>query len=250
MDKFESILQLYKDNIKKDYEKRIEFISNYINQAQADGVVIGISGGIDSAVTAALCVKALGRDKVLGIWMPVLSNLIHKKDADLLADSIKLQLMTIDLAKANDVLVEEYEKKMKIGEVPRGNIKARLRMITLYTIAGQKRYLVSDTCNYSERYVGYMTKGGDGLADFNPIGSLTKHQIKILASYLNIPKAIIDKIPSADLWEGQTDEKDMGFSYYELDKYLLTGEGDPEIVKRIESLHRNSEHKRTIMPSI
>lgn len=250
MDKFESILQVYRENIEQDYKKRSAFVSNYINQSNANGVVIGISGGIDSAVTAALCVKALGKDKVLGIWMPVLPNSKHKSDADMLANTIGFQLMTIDLGKANEVLVEEYEKKVELGELTKGNIKARLRMTTLYAIAGHKRYLVSDTCNYSERYIGYMTKGGDGLADFNPIESLTKHQIRLLASYLKIPQAIIDKIPSADLWEGQTDEKDMGFSYYELDKYLLTGEGNSDIIKRIETLHKNSEHKRTIIPGI
>ncbi len=250
MDKFESILLAYQENIEEDYNKRIEFISNYVDQAQANGVVIGISGGIDSAVTAALCIKSLGREKVQGIWMPVLSNPIHKNDVDILVDTIGLQLMTIDLDKTNDVLVAEFEKKIKISKVPRGNIKARLRMTTLYAIAGEKKYLVTDTCNYSETYIGYMTKGGDGLADFNPIGSLTKHQIRILAGYLNIPKEIINKTPSADLWEGQTDEKEMGFTYYELDKYLLTGEGSQEVIKKIESLHRNSEHKRTVMPSI
>ncbi len=250
MDKFNSVLQSYQENIEEDIKKRSEFIYNYINQSKTNGVVIGISGGIDSAVTAALCIKALGREKVLGIWMPAHSNIIHKNDTELLANAIGLQLMTIDLGKTFDILVQEFEKKNRLNEINKGNIKARLRMTALYTIAGQKKYLVSDTCNYSEIYIGYMTKGGDGLADFNPIGSLTKHQIRILASHLNIPKGIIEKTPTADLWEGQTDEQEIGFTYIELDNYLLTGEGNPDVIKRIESLHRSSEHKRIILPSI
>lgn len=95
-----------------------------------------------------------------------------------------------------------------------------------------------------------MTKGGDGLADFNPVSTLTKHQIRILAEYLEIPKEIIEKSPSADLWDGQTDELEMGFTYEDLDKYLLTGKGSKSLIEKIEILHKRSEHKRVEMPSI
>lgn len=250
MDKFAVKLEEYQQNLAKDYQQRVDFIADYIAEAGASGVVVGISGGIDSAVAAALAVKALGKDQVLGIWMPVFSDARHFHDAKLLADQLGINLITIDLGASYTVLLEEFTKQGQFDDVIKGNIKARLRMTTLYAIAGQRRYLVSDTCNYSELYIGYMTKGGDGLADYNPLATLTKHQLRILAAYLDLPEQIINKTPSADLWEGQTDEGEMGFSYYELDKYLLTGEGNPMVIKRIETLHRISEHKRNLIPGI
>lgn len=123
-------------------------------------------------------------------------------------------------------------------------------MTTLYAIANQKGYLVADTCNASEIYVGYMTKGGDGLADFNAIATLTKTQIRILAEYLGIPESIRKKPPTADLWADQTDEGEMGFTYEDLDRYIITGEADPRVKERIDTLHRISEHKRSLMPGI
>ncbi len=246
---FEQILADYRKKIEIDLEMRIEFIRSIITQANAKGVIVGISGGIDSAVTAALQIKALGKDKVLGVWMPAYSSSVHYQDA-LSLSKIGLNLVTVNLNSAYDNLIREIEKVKKLSPLSSGNTKARLRMTTLYALAGELGYLVSDTCNKSEIYVGYMTKGGDGLADFNPIASLTKHHIKILAEYFNIPQEIIDKPPTADLWSGQTDENEMGFTYYDLDRYLLTGEGEEEVIKKIERLHQLSEHKRVLMPSI
>lgn len=182
--------------------------------------------------------------------MPAYSSPVHEKDAKALVEAINLKLVTVDVGPAFDAITKEMEKIEKLNDLAKGNTKARLRMTTLYGIAGQLGYLVSDTCNYSEIYVGYMTKGGDGLADFNPVSSLTKHQIRILAEYIGIPKQIITKAPSADLWAGQTDEQEMGFTYEDLDRYLLTGKGKPEVIEEIERLHRNSEHKRLLMPGI
>lgn len=250
MDRFNEILQDYKKNIEEDIEKRCSFIKDYLKKANANGIVIGISGGIDSAVTAALAIKAVGKENVLGVWMPAYSDPIHAKDAKSLADAIGLKLITINIGDSYDGLVKEIERTELLNDLTKGNTKARLRMATLYALAGQKNYLVTDTCNYSEIYVGYMTKGGDGLADLNPIGSLTKHQIRILAEYFNIPQNIINKPPSADLWVGQTDEQEMGFTYEELDRYLLTGQAETQIIERIEHLHQISEHKRVPMPSI
>lgn len=250
MDKFALKLEEYQQSVARDCQQRIDYIADYVAGAGASGVVIGISGGIDSAVAAALAVKALGQDRVLGIWMPVFSDQHHFVDAKLLAEHLGINLITIDLSESYTIILEELTKQGELDEVLKGNIKARLRMTALYTIAGQRRYLVSDTSNYSELYIGYMTKGGDGLADYNPLATLTKHQVRILAAYLQLPQQIINKTPSADLWEGQTDEGEMGFSYYELDKYLLTGEGNPMVIKRIETLHRISEHKRSLIPGI
>jgi NAD+ synthase len=182
--------------------------------------------------------------------MPAYSQAIHAEDAQKLADAIGLQLVTVDLGPAFDAIVPEIEKVLPLDDKTKGNTKARLRMTTLYAIANQKGYLVVDTCNRSEIYIGYMTKGGDGLADINPVASLTKHEIRILARELGVPESILTKAPSADLWEGQTDEKEMGFSYEDLDRLLITGETDPEAKKRIDYLHRISEHKRRPMPEV
>lgn len=250
MDQFKTMLQEYQENIEADIKKRIDFIRSYIEEAHAMGIIVGISGGIDSAVTAALAVKALGKEKVLGIWMPAYSSNVHAEDAYSLANAIDLTLETVDVGPAYDQITAEIEKVTKLNDLTKGNTKARLRMTTLYAIGGQKGYLVADTCNYSEIYVGYMTKGGDGLADLNPVASLTKHQIRILAKHLGIPQQIIEKAPSADLWEGQTDEQEMGFTYEQLDRYLLTKEGEEKAIEKIERLHRLSEHKRRLIPGI
>lgn len=250
MEKFSEILQNYKENIEEDIEKRCSFIVDYLKKSNANGIVIGISGGIDSAVTAALAIKAVGKEHVLGVWMPADSDPIHAKDANSLIDALGLKLITINIGESYYELVKEIEQTEQLNDLTKGNTKARLRMTTLYALAGQKNYLVTDTCNYSEIYVGYMTKGGDGLADLNPIGSLTKNQIRILAEYFNIPQNIINKPPSADLWVGQTDEQEMGFTYEELDRYLLTGQGEMQTIEKIEQLHRISEHKRVLMPAI
>jgi len=250
VDLFQEKLNQYKEKLHEDIEDRVQFIRQYIEVAHAKGAIIGISGGIDSAVTAALCVKALGKENVLGIWLPAYSSPVHEKDARALAEAIGLRLETVDVGPAFDAIAAEIEKVEPLTDLQMGNTKARLRMTSLYAIAGEKGYLVADTCNYSEVYVGYMTKGGDGLADFNPVSSLTKHQIRMVAQELGVPESIISKPPSADLWVGQTDENEMGFTYEDLDRYLLTNEGNPEVIEKIERLHRISEHKRTLMPGI
>ena len=250
MDKFQEHLANYQIHVKEDVEKRVAFIREQIDGPGLGGAVVGISGGIDSAVTAALCVRALGRDRVIGVWLPAYSLDVHAEDSQKLAEAIDLNLVTIDVGPAYDALVPVIEGVLPLDDKTKGNTKARLRMTTLYAIANQKGYLVADTCNLSEVHVGYMTKGGDGLADFNPVASLTKHEMRILAAELGVPDSIITKPPSADLWEGQTDEEEMGFTYEDLDRYLITGETRPEAKERIDYLHRISEHKRNLMPGI
>ncbi|MBO8164998.1 MAG: NAD(+) synthase [Brevibacillus sp.] len=250
MDKFQDYLKRYQTEIDQDIKKRTDFLYNQIIAQGLGGAVVGISGGIDSAVTAALCVRALGSDRVIGVWMPAYSQQVHAEDAHKLAEAIGLNLVTVDLVQTYDAIVAELNGVLPLDDKTKGNTKARLRMTALYAIANQKGYLVVDTCNRSEIYIGYMTKGGDGLADLNPVASLTKHEIRLLAAALGIPQSIITKAPSADLWAGQTDEQEMGFTYEELDRYLITGETSPEAREKIERLHRMSEHKRQLMPSI
>lgn len=250
MDRFEEHLVQYQAQVKEDLEKRLAFIRQQVDGPGLGGVVVGISGGIDSAVTAALCVRALGSERVIGVWMPAYSLPVHEEDSRKLAEAIQLQLVTVDIGPAYDALLPAIEAVQPLDEKTKGNTKARLRMTTLYGIANQKGYLVADTCNRSEIYVGYMTKGGDGLADFNPVASLTKHEMRILARELGVPESITTKAPSADLWEGQTDEQEMGFTYEDLDRLLITGQTRPEVRERIEYLHKISEHKRKLMPGI
>ncbi len=250
MSEFEKKLTLYKENIQMDLEKRLNFIRNQVEGNGLHGVVIGISGGIDSALVAALCMKALGRDRVIGVWMPAYSQEVHAVDSENLAEAINMELVTIDLGETFNKLKNEITKVQNLTDKSLGNMKARLRMVTLYSIANERNYLVTDTCNRSEIYVGYFTKGGDGLADFNPVASLTKHEVRILSEHLGVPSSIISKPPTADLWAGQTDEKEMGFTYEELDRFLLTGEADQQSLEKIQRLHRISEHKRNPMPEI
>ncbi|KZE46996.1 NAD(+) synthetase [Brevibacillus parabrevis] len=250
MDKFQEHLANYQMHVNDDIEKRVAFIREQIDGNGLGGVVVGISGGIDSAVTAALCVRALGRERVVGIWLPAYSQNVHAEDSQRLAEAIGMNLHTVDVGAAYDALVPAIEGVLALDDKTKGNTKARLRMTVLYAVANQKGYLVADTCNRSEIHVGYMTKGGDGLADFNPVASLTKHEMRILAAALGVPEAIITKAPSADLWEGQTDEQEMGFTYEDLDRLLITGETRAEAKERIDYLHRISEHKRNLMPGI
>ena len=257
---FATIMKEYEENISDDIKLRTGFIQEQVEKAWMKGVVVGISGGIDSSVVAALAIKALGPSKVLGVWMPAQSDPVHERDALELSQAIGLKLINIDLNKAVDELVQAVDSGLRTGEylsgdnmltkLSIGNTKARVRMAALYAVANQLGYMVLGTCNRTEIYLGYETKGGDQICDFNPIASLLKAQVRILAKALGIPENIINKAPSADLWEGHTDEGEMGFTYAEADRAILTGEGDPDILRKIDQLHRCSEHKRTMAPTV
>ncbi|HAU31327.1 MAG TPA: NAD(+) synthase [Desulfotomaculum sp.] len=212
------------------------------------GYVFGLSGGIDSAVVAALCKSACGQN-VLGLIMPCHSDHQDEKDAELIADSFSVKTKTIILDNIFDLMVtnltgEEYHPGNKDTAI--SNIKPRLRMITLYFFAARNQYLVAGTGNRSELTVGYFTKHGDGGADLLPIGKLVKSQVCELAEYLGVPKSIIKKPPSAGLWKGQTDESEMGITYQELDEFILTGNADDRVKDVINNLVNRSAHKRSL----
>jgi len=161
---------------------------------------------------------------------------------------LRLETKTVVLNDSFDVMkavlgVQESDPKLAVA-----NIKSRLRMITLYYYAGVENYLVSGTGNRSELTIGYFTKYGDGGVDFLPLTSFVKSEVIELAYKLGIPEIIITKPPTAGLWENQTDEKEMGMSYAELDEYILTGKGSEEIKSKIERMHLRSEHKRVSVP--
>lgn len=240
-------------------EKRIlKFIRARVIDAGFSGVVIGLSGGIDSSVTAALCVNALGSDKVLGLMLPEKdSDPNDSKDAIKLAEQFKIPYEIVNITSIIDACLNTYPKDNVDSLTLVGNVKARVRMVTLYYYANKLRRLVAGSSNKSEILVGYFTKFGDGASDILPIGDLYKTQVRRLAEYLQIPKEIIQKTPTAGLWEGQTDEAEIGVSYDVLDLILYGLEhwmNESEIaddlnlplgkVNRIVEMWRKSEHKR------
>lgn len=219
-----------------------QWIAARVREAGARGVVIGISGGIDSAVCAALAHKALG-ENALGLLLPCHSSPTDRRDAHRVVQHVGLTFEEIDLSPAFDALagiLGPADPKLY------GNLKARLRMAALYHRAASLRYLVLGTSNRSEWEIGYFTKHADGAADLQPILHLLKCEVRTLAEALGLPREIIDRPPSAGLWEGQTDEGELGFTYDQLDAYLQghTGKVDPSVQERIQALQKATAHKR------
>jgi NAD+ synthase len=238
-----------------------------VTEAGARGLVVGLSGGIDSAVVAGLCQLAMP-DQVVGVLLPCHGDLQDDVDARLVADHLRLPAVRIDLAPAYDALTAGLQAALAqlpahrpradttddAGAADRmalANVKPRLRMTSLYYLANSLHYLVAGTGNSCELTIGYFTKYGDGGVDVLPIGDLLKSGVRALALDLGIPDTVLDKPPSAGLWPGQTDEADMGFSYAELERYLSDGpEGvPPALALRIERLIRRSDHTRATPPS-
>lgn len=223
------------------------WIRGRVEEAGAQGAVVGLSGGIDSAVVVGLAQKALP-GKVLGVIMPCHSLAQDAAHARLVAQRFSVPVREVFLDKVYDALLEAL-RAADAGtpkDLGLANIKPRLRMTTLYYLATQYNYLVLGTGNKSELTVGYFTKYGDAGVDLLPLANLVKQEVREVARYLGVPGEIIDKPPSAGLWEGQTDEQEMGLSYAELDHYILTGEARPEVAERIREMNRRSEHKRRL----
>ncbi|MDK2856483.1 MAG: synthase [Bacillota bacterium] len=225
------------------------WIKEKVEEAGRKGVVFGLSGGIDSAVVAGLAKRAFPHNS-LGVIMPCHSLPQDAEHARLVAERFDLPVREIILDEAYDALLSTLRaaEPSSPKELALANIKPRLRMITLYYLATQHDYLVLGTGNKSELTVGYFTKYGDAGVDLLPLGNLVKEQVRALARYLGVPEAVIAKAPSAGLWEGQTDEAEMGLTYAELDRYILTGEGRPEVIGRIQAMRQKSEHKRRLPP--
>jgi NAD+ synthase len=210
-------------NVEKEIERIVSWIRDYVNGAGAKGVVIGLSGGIDSAVVATLCVRALGKENVFGVNIPCESVESARIDAEALSQNLGIPpMINISCAGSYYALLSGLTiVDNPLSQLTKANIKARLRMTTLYAIAGEKSCLVAGTGNLSELAIGYFTKYGDGGVDFEPLGNFYKTEVYQIAAKLpEIPASIISKPPSADLWEGQTDEEEIGMTYAELDKIL------------------------------
>jgi len=237
-------------NIEQLAERLVLWIRDKVLAAGCKGVVLGLSGGVDSSVTAVLCHRAFPKN-TLAVIMPCYSSQQDVEHAQIVTDKFSIPVRTAVLDAAFDTLLKVLpndKAESDVSRVAKANIKARLRMLTLYYFANQLKYMVVGAGNRDELSVGYFTKYGDGGVDIQPLGNLTKGQVKELARFLGIPQPIINKPPSAGLWEGQTDEGELGLSYDELDRYLVTGEASAEVKKRIESMIAASEHKRQPPP--
>ncbi len=229
----------------KETEKRVAFIREVLENARASGVIFGNSGGKDSALVGILCRKAT--ENVLGVIMPCESKrnfTIDKDDGLELAEKFGIKTVTVDLTAAKAAVMAAASGAAEISDAAKANVAPRLRMTTLYTIGQSLNYLVAGTGNRSEGYMGYFTKWGDGAFDFNPISDLTVREIYEFLEYLGAPRSIIEKAPSAGLFEGQTDEGEMGVTYAEIDSLLLEGHCSPEAKAVIDRYHSRSEHKR------
>ena len=226
----------------------IDWIGAEVTAGGGGGAVFGLSGGIDSAVVAALAKKAFPHH-TLGVVMPCHSEPQDAADGALVAHHFGVAVTTVNLGPVYDLLLETLaasSSDLPESQLATANLKPRLRMTTLYAFANQLGYRVLGTGNRSEIAVGYYTKYGDGGADLLPLGSLVKSEVRELARRLGVPERIIDKPPSAGLWADQTDESEMGLTYEELDAHLLTGAASPAVKARVDALHVASEHKRAL----
>lgn len=231
--------------------KLTDWIRERVLAARKTGLVLGLSGGIDSAVVAVLCKRAFP-DTTLAVIMPCHSVETDVEHAKAVARQYRIYTETVDLAPIFESFLKvlpSFNGRQDNEKLTQANIKPRLRMITLYYLASQLGYLVVGTGNRSELSTGYFTKYGDGGVDIMPLANLVKQQVRDMALYLDIPKEIIQKPPSGGLWEGQTDEGELGMTYNDLDRYLTTGEAPDALKQRIESLNAASAHKRA-MPQV
>lgn len=231
------------------YIKIIDKIALWIEQllkdSNAKGFVYGISGGIDSALIAAITTKFF-KDKSLGLLMNINNSVTDMNDQQLLINRLKVVNQNIDLHKVYQAYLDCFPSNQN----SQMNLKARIRMNTLYYFAQSLNYLVCGTSNADEIYTGYFTKYGDSGSDFMPLANLLKSDVVECAKLLNVPESIINKKPTAGLYEGQSDESELKVTYKEIDAYLLNNSISDQARQRIEYLHKISDHKRKMSKSI
>ena len=233
------------------YLEEIEkFLKEYLESSHMDGYVLGLSGGVDSSLVAALAKNAVGKDKLMCMMMPIESHPSDLEDAKKVAKALDLRYLVLDGSESYQASLKQFELNgEELDRMSKSNLKVRIRMTLLYAYGQTHRYLVLGTDNMDERYTGYFTKYGDGAADVLPIVYLNKQEVVEAAKLKGVPLELAERVPSAGLFEGQTDEKEMGVSYKDLDKFLMGEEVDIKVKERIEYLHRISEHKRSEIPS-
>ncbi len=234
----------------KETKRIIDFIKDYFEKCHLKGIVIGISGGKDSAVSAALFTKALGKENVIGVTMPCHSKETDREDAKLISDYYGFKLINMDLTNAFDAIESEAKKLDDFVESEDSsiNLKPRLRMSTLYYIAQmyskkeKGTYIVSGNGNKCEEYVGYFTKGGDSVSDIKVLADLTVSEVIKIGEVLKVPEKVLYKAPSDGL-SGKTDEDKLGVTYEEIEKVIYQKEVDPEVKEKIDKMHKNTSHK-------
>ena len=205
-------------NMKLTEKILVNFIREEVRSAGFERVVLGLSGGIDSAIVAFLAVKALGPENVLGIMMPYKSSSRESlEDAERVVEATGMRVKKIEIT---DMVDAYFAKEPDISDLRKGNKMARERMTILYDYSAKEKSLVLGTSNKTEILLGYSTQWGDSASAINPVGDLLKTQVWELSEYMGVPKEVIEKKPSADLWEGQSDEDELGFSYFLADEII------------------------------
>lgn len=230
----------------EEFVQRVGFIRGLLDSSGAEGIVFGNSGGKDSALVGILCKFAC--ENTVGVMMPCASKVNFGSDMDdakELAEHFGIETRVVDLTDVRQAEIDRLSAVTQLTNAAVSNIAPRLRMTTLYTIAQSEFRLVAGTGNRSEIYMGYYTKWGDGACDFNPISDLTATEVREFLCWLTAPASIINKAPSAGLFDGQTDEGEMGVSYAAIDRYILTGQAEEKDKKIIDRYHKRSEHKRS-----
>ncbi|MGG6312599.1 ammonia-dependent NAD(+) synthetase [Paenibacillus macerans] len=248
-----------------EIRKRVDFLKEHVKGSRTTGLLIAISGGIDSAVATALCKRAtdeLSQETgqpymTLGVFQPYgqQEDIDHSYEV---AKAFGLEhTVETNIEEAVDEIALEVEHGLKnigksrhLSPQGKGNVKARTRMVVQYALAFELNLLVVGTDHASEAITGFYTKWGDGAVDITPLSSLNKRQVRQLAARLGVPQSILDKAPTAGLWEGQTDEKELGISYDDNSDYLEGKMIDPAIKERLESFYLRTEHKRSPIPGI
>ena len=248
-----------------------EWLKQRKDESGADRFVLGLSGGIDSAVVAGLCARAAGADRVLGVIMPSGSNPDDAEQARKVAEAFGIKTITVDLTSLADsfygsvpsgerLFADTLREDIGAGLEAReqlavANVRPRLRMITNYYLANLSRGIVVGTGNKSEAMIGYFTKYGDGGVDLFPIIDLYKHEVRAVAAAIGVPQSVIDRPPSAGLWQGQTDEDEIGLTYAQLDEALTaiergdTSNIDPAVLAKVQRMHSTTAHKRAPVPA-
>lgn len=236
-------------DVKKATNDCIQWIKDFFEKNGKDCMaVVGISGGKDSSVVAALCVEALGKDRVIGVKMPC----GEQKDIDysnMLINHLRIRGYTMNIGDAVGEIRSKFPVGVKISDQTTTNLPARIRMATLYAISQSVNGRVANTCNLSEDWVGYATRYGDAAGDFSPLSQLTVTEVKAIGRELGLPSELVDKTPTDGLC-GKTDEDNLGFTYAELDAYIRDGiEPSEEVKAKIDSMHEKNLFKLQPMPS-